>query len=91
MASNICESSGSKDEVVEDVNDTKFGKPDYMNPTVKEHQISFEEWLFEKFTKKGTSYILTKVEIDEIKDILIGTKVLKGNKKYQFKQKRYHR
>ncbi len=95
MASNICESSGSgsssgsEDEVVEGVNVTKFGKPDYTNPTVKEHQRSFEEWLFEKFTKKGTSYVLTKVEIDEIKDVLIGTKVLKGNKKYQFKQKRY--
>jgi hypothetical protein len=54
MASNICDSSrsGSEDEVVEGVNITKFGKPDYTNPTVKEHQRSFEEWLFEKFTKR---------------------------------------
>jgi len=71
MASNICESSGSssgsEDEVVEDVNVTKFGKPDYTNPTVKEHQRSFEEWLFESSQKRKHHMCLLRSRLTKLK------------------------
>ena len=61
---------------------TQFGKPDYNNPQVIEHQKSFEEWLFSKFIKKATSFVLSKNEIDDIIEVLKGTKIVENaNKK----------
>lgn len=64
------DSDGERQVVVMGINITQFNKPDYSNPLVLEHQRSFEEWLFTKYTKKGTSSVLTYLEVEDIRKVL---------------------
>ena len=56
----------------------------------QKHQKSFEEWLFSKFTKKATSFVLTLAEVESVRDVLKGLKTITdAYKRHHFKSKRY--
>ena len=81
MSSSDSENENENEQIVMGVNVTQFNKPDYSNPMVIEHQKSFEEWLFSKFTKKATSYVLTLAEVDYVRDVLRGNKTITDSNK----------
>ena len=39
----------------------------YTNPQISNHKAKFEEWLFKKYEKKGTSLVCRRAELDFVK------------------------
>ena len=65
-------------------------KINYEDPNIINHKKQFEEWLFKNCKDSKTSYLINKIEYDEIKDILKGHKTISdSNKKFAFKKKNY--
>ena len=54
-------------ESVLDVDVVGLHKPDYTNPQISNHKAKFEEWLFKKYEKKGTSLVCRRAELDFVK------------------------
>ncbi len=77
--------------VVLGVNKQLIGKPDYLNPDVVNQKEQFEKWLFEYYGKaSNTSYVLSRSELDFIKEVLLGKKQYStATERFNFRKKKY--
>ena len=96
MSQNSNENSNdalSNDEdimLAEEMEQNLCGNQEQIDKQKANHKIKFEEWLNSKYDEKKTSFVLKKIDIERIRDVLKGvTKITNAQEKFQFNKKKY--